>query len=962
MNLDHRDNKVPVSLLLALICIATAMLVSSCSSSGRPSPAGHGDDARFAQLDSMLSNVASVDSLAKMMNRYHDEEDLMGEMLACKHYGNRMHDQSRFADALAAHERYLNLAVEASDTIEMVNALNNLGTDCRRQGNLTCANDNFFKALKLCDAYSDQESTEALAMRVSTLNGIGKIEIDMCNYPMADSVLREALEGEKKLGRNQWMAVDYAHLGAIKRAYGETDSAWYFYRKSLECNQLADSKVGTAVCHMHFGELHEDERRFAHAQDEYVKAYDQLKALDEKWYWLETCLALANVSVKLGEKEEAKHYLREAEEESQRIGSRDHQARAHMTHYELALLEGNPQEALQHFIQGTELLDSIYGLKKNDEMRVQIVDYERTRASGQMDVLNKDIARLKHMRNMMALMILALSLMAGGIIAVLVYAVRVRSRTQRVMRQVEETRSLFFTNVVHQLRTPLSAIMSATDGIIEADAQKSGASTSPDQRNNVEIIERQGNNLLLLVDRILEMGGVLSAVKEPDWRTGDGVAFLHMVVESYRDICLKKHIELSFVPREKDVEIDIVPHYLNTIVGNLIENAVSYSQEYSKITVTSRIDGNKFTIRVADTGMGISKTDLPHVFEPFYRAATAERIVEGVGIGLTVVRDMAMAMGGTVAVDSMLDRGSVFTVVLPCRHRENGVKERLEMVVEPVRELVFKSHNEESRNGDSAPREGLPVVLVIEDHGDVAHLIGAVLGEDYEVHYASDGEQGLSKAAELSPDLIVTDVKMPLMDGCELCRRLRASRQLCHIPVLMLSARTGDQDRIRGIEAGADVYMVKPFVAQELRAWAKRLIESRVMLREVYTADDESVVDVPVVVVPEDRDFLKRFAQLVEQQVGPGTTKVNLDRVAREFKMGESQLRHKVQDLTGKNVAAYITQLRMEKALRLLTQQPDMLIGTVAEECGFADVAYFSRVFRQHYKMTPTQARNATPN
>ena len=948
-------------LLWALLCLATASSLPSCTSCSNP-PAGHGDNARFAHLDSLMGTVEQVDSLAVMMNRYHDAGDLMGEMLACRHYGTRMRNQSRFANAIVAHERSLQLATEACDTIEMVHTLNELGTDSRRQGKLTIANNHYIRALKLCDVYSDQKSDEALSMRVGTLNGIGIIEIDMCNYPMADSLLREALAGAKKLGNNVGQAANYSRLAAIKQAYGELDSALYYYRKSLECNQLADNKLGIALCHLHFGELHEQERRFAHAVEEYRKAYDQLQNLDDRWFWLESCLALARVSIRLGEKEDAQDYLNQAEAEAERIGSREHQARAHMTHYELALLEGTPQEALQHYIEGDEMLDSIYGLKKNDELRTQLVNYERTRASGQVDVLNKDIDRLKRMRNMMALMILSLLLMAGAIIAVLVYAVRVRSRTQRVMRQIEETRSLFFTNVVHQLRTPLTAIMSATDGILADREQPGGNAATPNQRRNIEIIERQGNNLLLLVDRILEMGGVLSAVREPDWRTGDGIAFLHMVVESYRDICLKKHIELTYVPRERDVEIDIVPHYLNTIVGNLIENAVAYSQEYSKITITSRIDGNELTIKVADTGMGISNADLPHVFEPFYRAASAERIMEqGVGIGLSVVRDMIMAMGGRVAVDSKLDQGSVFTVVLPCYHQAQGVKERLEMAIEPVRDLVLSPQDDvEQATGDS-PSQGLPIVLVIEDHTDVAHLIGTVLSGHYEVQYAFDGEQGLAKASELVPDLIVTDVKMPIMDGCELCRRVRASSQLCHIPIIMLSARTSPKDRIRGIEAGADVYMVKPFVAQELRAWANSLIEGRAKLREVYLAGSESIAGVPLDVEAQDRDFLEQFAKLVEAQIGPGAAKVDLDRVAMELKVGESQLRRRIQALTGKNAVAYVTQLRMEKAMRLLTQQPDMLIGTVAEQCGFADVAYFSRVFRQHYGMTPTQARNTRP-
>ena len=934
-----------------------ALAVAVVPSCGHKAPQGHAGDGHYQAVDSLLAGMHDVDSLLSMVEEYHRAGDKTGEMLACKYCGKQLRNGSRFGEAITVHNRGLALAEDVGDTLEMVAALNNVGTDYRRLSDLTQANDYHFRALKLSDSYSDKESDEAISGRVRALNGIGNIELDLSNYPVADSVLREALSGELKLGRNVGIAINYSNLGFIKYSIGEIDSAWIYYRQSMEYNQLAGGGLGVALCHLHYGELHEYERRFSHAQDEYKQAYDSLGQLGDRWHWLEACLALARVSLKLDEREDAKSYLLEAESEAERNGSLEQQSKAHMLHHDLALLEGDAQSALQHFVQGKALQDSVYGPKKNDELRAQSVNYERARMMGELDGLNKDISRLKTMRNLMALMLLLLVLMGGGVIGLLVYTMRVRSRTQRTMRQIEETRSLFFTNVVHQLRTPLTAIMSAIDGIT-AGAEKNAYSA--EQRDNIEIIERQGDHLLLLVDRILEVGGVRSGIKGPEWRTGDVVALLRMVVESYRENSLDKHIELSYVPREKEVVIDVVPKYLNTIVGSLIENAICYSREFSKITVMSQLEGDKYVIQVADDGMGISEADLPHVFEAFYRGAAAEQMVEGVGIGLTVVRDMTMALGGTVSAKSEVDSGSVFTVKLPCRYAP-GVKKRLELAVAPVRSLAKRRH----RNAEekSVTRQGLPKVLVIEDHSDVAHLVGTSLGDGYEVHYANDGEQGLSKAMELIPDLIVTDVKMPVMDGCELCRRVRASRRLRHIPVIMLSARNSSQDRIRGIEAGADVYMVKPFVAEELRVWVSKLLEGREMLRSVYgnrTSGAGAAEKGVVVDVIGDAEFLERFEELVEKQIGPGVSRVDLDKVARELKMGEGQLKRKVQELSGKNIAAYIIDLRMEKAKRLLLQKPDTLIGTVAEQCGFTDVAYFSRVFRQHYNMTPSQLRNGS--
>ena len=923
----------------------------------------------------MLRSSADVDSLTAIVQQSHDQNDALTEMIALRCLGERLRRAARYQQAIEAHRKGLEIATVLADTLEMMHASNNLGADYRRMGDLSRANAYHFQALKLSDAYSDKSGKNALRARVTSLNGIGNIEIELYNYSAADSVLRQALAGELQLGNNTGIAKNYGNLGGIKHAIGEIDSAWIFYGKSMEYSQMGDDKLGVAICHMNFGKLHEDERRFSHALEEYEMSYDMLKELDDRWHWLESCLALAHVNILLGEHQDAHRYLDQANAEALRIGSKEFLAKASMIHYELSLLEGNSQQALQFYIQGSELMDSIHGLKKSEEMRMQRNNYERDRNISELDVLNRDITQLKRTRNLQLLFMFLLLLMLAAVGLALAYVVRVRARTQRLMRQIEETRSLFFTNVVHQLRTPLSAIMGSIDRIISGYKSGGGGSASneADMQENAQVIERQGKNLLVLVDRILEVGGVRSAITELDWRTGDAVTYMHMVIESYRERCVERHIELTYASRENTVDIDTVPRYLNTIVGNLIDNAINYTPDYGKITVTSSVQNNTFVVKVADNGMGISKADLPHVFEPFFRSTAAEAMIEGVGIGLTVVRDMAMAMGGTVAADSMKDKGTVFTVILPSK-RPKGVKQRLDDAIEPVvSKAPLPWRNKPVEASADKPAQGLPVVLVVEDHADVARLVGLVLEGEYQVQYAIDGEQGLAKVNNLMPDLIVTDVKMPVMDGLELCRQVRQSPRLCHIPIIMLSARNSDSDRVKGIQAGADAYLVKPFVREELCAWVKGLLENRRLLRaaseqarqQEANAGQDNTGHQPLPVkgeagsIDEQQAFLDQFWLELDKQLTTGF-KLDLDKIALSFKMGESQLRRKIQDITGKNVTAYVTQLRMEKALRLMREDKDLLIGEVADRCGFQDVAYFSRVFRQYYGMTPTQARNTS--
>lgn len=947
-------HKFPMVLAVLAVVAAAVVPLASCR---RHQPVGHHADAHYCQLDSMLSKVGDCDSLAARVEQYRKAGDKVGEMLACKHYGRHLRWKSKFQESLEVIDRSLLIASDLHDTIEIIDALNQTGTVYRRLGDLSKGLNYHFQALKLCDLYSDHNSDESIKNRVVTLNGIGNIELSLKNYTVADSVLRMAFQGERQLHSDVGMAINYANLGSIKRALGQPDSALVYYRNSMELNQRAGNQLGVALCHQYFGELHESEHRYSHAQNEYEQAYEAMRGGGDTWHWLESCLALARVSALLGEHEQALRYVDEAEAEALRIGSKEHLSAVNQMKYEYARDRGDDKAALQYYVRSQELLDSITGAGQDEDMNSQRVGYERLRNDEEVGVLNRDIAHLKRMRNTIALLALLLLVMAGAIIAALAYAVRTRTHTQRIMRQIEETRSLFFTNVVHQLRTPLTAIMGATDGILGNVGDKSSL------HRNVDIIERQGNRLLSLVDHILVVGSVRSAIKDPDWHAGDAVAYLRMLVESYREQCVGRQIELTYVSREQSAEIDIVPNYLNKIVGSLIENAIAYSNDFCKITVTSRIEDDMLVIRVADNGIGISQADMPHVFEPFFRGAAAEQVCEGVGIGLTVVRDMAMALGGSVAVDSTLGKGSVFTVSLPCRNPHLGVKKRLEMVVAPVRQVVRKSHPVTESNAVGQDASAKPVVLVVEDNSDVAHLIGDAFGRDYAVYYALDGEQGLIMANELLPDLVVTDVKMPIMDGLELCRRIRASLRLCRIPIIVLSARHSRDDRIRGVEAGADVYMVKPFSSEEVRAWAARLLAQRALLAKTNDAGYQLVAAAaqrtPVTTESiEDQVFLTELAHRIDEQLSKrGANKLDIDKIALSFRMGESQLRRRVQQLTGKSMTAWITHLRMEKALGLLRQHPDMLVGEVAERCGFADVAYFSRVFRQHYDMTPTQAR-----
>lgn len=959
MNNPELSNRLAA---LLAVCLLVLPLLVSCHGDA---PKGHAADAHYMQIDSALRGIRNVDTLQSLLRGYQDAGDDAGVMLASRHLGERLRFESRFAESLAAHHMGYNTALRLGDTIEMALMLNNIGTVYRRTGRLDSAVYYHYSALRLCEQFGGKDDPEAVECHVKSLIGIGNVELSMHNYSNADSVLHLALASELELshGNDRSLALIYSNLGEIRHFRSDNDSAMFFYTKSLECSKRMNDAKGVALSHAQFGEVYESENRLEQAMNEYSTAHVIMKQKNDMWHGLDVCMGLARVSLKTGNSAAARAYIAAVDSVAHAIGAQAVVAQALALQSQLAELDGDHKRALSLYRHSKELEDSIYGWSGPDVLRDQAVSYERMRSMAEKDTLSQDIARQRKYRAMLQWLVTALAVMSALAVAALVYVIRTRARSQQVMMQIEETRNLFFTNVAHQLRTPLTAIMSAVDTIVASQPP-----AGKENYNAVDVIGRQGNNLLLLVDRILEVGDVHSAIVTPEWRRGDAVAFVRMVVDGYRDNCVEKHLELTYSPRENGADIDVVPRYLGSIVGRLLENAIAYSPEFSRITVTTSIDKGRFVICVADNGMGIDKKDLPHVVEPFFRGAVAEQMVEGVGIGLTVVHDMCLAMGGTVTVDSKLGNGTVVTVSLPCRHG-NAVKQRLEEYSARVRNLVARAvpiGEDGEEDGATAAQGGTdrPVVLIVEDHNDVAHLVGAQLGTVYDVHYATNGERGLYYARELKPELIVTNMNMPIMDGLEMCRRIRASRHLAVTPVIMLSAHSSVAERVKAIQAGADIYLTKPADSRELRHWADHLVQRhRVFAEYCLSSLDEEVLPL----MPRDNDsledtlFLERFVGFVELQSASGNIKLDLDRFAREMKMGETQVKRRIQALTGMTTTAYITHVRMARALRLIRLHPDMRVGDVAEQCGFADVAYFSRAFRQHHGMTPTQARTPPP-
>lgn len=585
-------------------------------------------------------------------------------------------------------------------------------------------------------------------------------------------------------------------------------------------------------------------------------------------------------------------------------------------------------------------------------------DGERETESREKGEIYRAYEHEQHVKNMILYSGLFAVLVAGGVIAFLVYTLRERSRAQRSMQEMESARRNFFTNIIHEFRTPLTVMLGITDGLKRRLAD---GHTEP----GFDLIIRQGNEMLSLVNQLLYVSNVRSVVGYKDWRTGDVVAFLRMIVEAMRVRAAKELIDIEFSTSDDSIQMDFVPDYMQKLLQSLFSNSIRFTPRGGKIRVSVTLEKKMVRIAITDSGAGITAKELPHVFDPFYQADASKGNLR-TGLGLSLVRQMTEAMDGKIEVLSIKEKDTKFLITLPQRHAGEEFKQWVieegwtmeEPSVSDKKEETPESEEEvPSDRDDTMPIvEDLrrPTVLVIEDNPDIARYMGAVLEDRYRLLFARDGRAGLAKAEEYMPDLILTDLMMPEMDGYELCRVIRASHTLNHIPVIVVTARSEEKDRLMGLEAGADAYLIKPFSVDELKTRVAKLLEQRKLLREKYANAVRERQSDNVEISDADKEFMVRLQKALYANISD--TNLSSEVLADKLFISKSQLNRKVKSITGLDTATYVRQSRMSFAKKLISAG-DLSIGDIVERCGFESPSYFTKIFKQYFGVTPSQYR-----
>ena len=412
-----------------------------------------------------------------------------------------------------------------------------------------------------------------------------------------------------------------------------------------------------------------------------------------------------------------------------------------------ALRDKNPTEALEALERYTELRDSIY----NEDLQQQLSNAEASYHNEQLKNEN-EAAEKRNRLILITSIIVALLLM--GIIGMLIYAMRTRTRTVKAMQRLQRARERFFTNVTHEFRTPLTVIMGVANRLQKSISTDNGNTKEiSEQKHSLELIERNGEQLLTLVNQLLDVAKATSAIGDLKYQNGNLVAYTNMVVESFQEPAKTKGVELTFQPQEAELQTAFVADYMQKILSNLLTNALKFTPSGGNVTVGIKKADNRVHLTVSDTGPGIAAEDLPHIFEPFYQGDHNQM---GTGVGLSLVKQLAEAMEGDVTVKSTKGQGACFIIDMPIKEVEIECQQEEDLDTKEEKAVEIQSDDEAPASMEQK-KEEKEVVLVVEDNADVAEYIGSVLSDNYEVQYAANGAEGIERTNELMPDLIVTE-------------------------------------------------------------------------------------------------------------------------------------------------------------------------------------------------------------
>ncbi len=614
----------------------------------------------YRHTDSILKNMRSVDTLRMFVNTFHASHDDRGEVIAIRELGKRLREESKFSEAIEIHKNGLKLAESIKDTNNIIHILNQLGTSYRRIGIMDEAASYHYKALSYSDVYGDPESKKTLKNRVTSLNGIGNAMKVMGNDVAADSIFRQALEGERKLDSKLGMAINYANLGTLFERKKQFDSAMVYYGESMRLNSEVKSKLGVSLCHTHFGQVYEKRQMIDSAIVQYNLAYDVIKGDRDLWHILASTLALARVYIIKGSMDKAWDLLCDAEKTSEEINSLRHLAQVSKLKYQWFEKKGDNAKALEYYIRNRKFEDSLNNEENTSRIQNLRVDYERQSKQYEINLLENELThqKLESTRILIAVTFVAIVLLVIWIITLIRGRRQLKKANDEIAEAYQQTKkalevkTAFMKSMKHEIRTPLNGIMGFSQLL-------SSMYTADEQAHQMtEVIEKQSMLLAKIIDDILEIADADTVKPKIENCAIDEIVESSMATA--RQVA-NADVAFAYKPFSTGVVISTDSHILQTILVKVLDNAAKFTKQGSITVLTKQIE-HGISFIVEDTGPGIPADKTETVFDQFTKL---DEFSQGTGMGLTLCRTIIQKLNGKIFVDTSYSGGCRMIIEIP---------------------------------------------------------------------------------------------------------------------------------------------------------------------------------------------------------------------------------------------------------------------------------------------------------
>lgn len=790
------------------------------------------------------------------------------------------------------------------------------------------------------------------------LTNLGILYVEQENYEQATKYYTEALDVYQEIGYQPGIAGIYTNLAVIQQAQENADAAIDLFQKGLQLHQNLRDSLNIGLDYFNIGTVYQDlladpigsKKYFTLALD--ISRRTQHSAIIVR--------SLLGLSQSLHTEKEFNLAIQRAKASMDLALSAGLVPSAMLSAQFLSQLyeeTGQTNLAFSAYKQYITLRDSINNeASKEEQIRQEYrFDYEQQAFSDSLSyVQNQATINLAHQQELSQRNYILFGSLGLGMVIFLFFRyrqqVRIREREFELMQERERKRQLaeldsvksrFFENISHEFRTPLTLILGQSD-------QLQSIVDNPALDNKFEMLNRNGRRLLGLINQMLDLSKLASDKLRIQPVPLNLVPFLKNMLFSFETLADHKGIELIYQGEQEEIISLVDPEKLERVFFNLMSNAIKFTPEGGCIQLKTEKKQDFLAIGIKDSGVGISREQMDLIFDRFYQADSQDMSTSpGTGIGLALAKELVELHEGNIGVSSELGKGSIFWVELPIASSFNQeTSSSYSLTLEPTESVAPVLASTQERTPQHTER-----ILIVEDHPDVrSYLQEAISGFGYQVLEAKDGQEGLLAAQSHQPDMIISDVMMPRMNGFELARAIRADARSSHIPFILLTAKASDDSRITGLETGVDAYLTKPFKAKELQVRINNLFEQRKRLQQTFST---SMVIRPeeVSVVPMDQQFLQSITEAIEANIS--NPQFGVEALSEAANMSITHLNRKLRALIGQSSGKLIRSMRLQRAADLLSQKAGT-ISDISYELGFSDPTHFARAFKKQFGMSPS--------